>query len=207
MLYMVFRFFFCCIAMHHQWMFLLIWWESVLLPACEFGGEFAEQVRSGPAADIRRQGSSIMAEGGRCGRRSIGGRDTVTELTPVEGATDGGSTCQPTALTWGRGGGCSRSDNTESRGRGGREAVRQGAEKRHKQTQWMRGRQCTGICSTVIERVCVCEYMCLSPVVFAVLQQRVSVSAGTICTYVRVSADHSTSWDIVLQQRWDTTFH
>lgn len=110
-----------------------VWWE-LLLPACEFGGEFAEQVRGGPAASIGWQGSSVMTEGGRRGRRSIGGRYTVTELTPVKGAPDGGSTCQPTALTWGRGGGCSRSNNTESRGRGGREAVRQRAEERQTQT-------------------------------------------------------------------------
>ncbi len=152
-----FLIFFCCIAMHHQWMFLLIWWESLLLPACEFGGEFAEQVRSGPAADIRRQGSSIMAEGGRRGRRSIGGRDTVTELTPVEGATDGGSTCQPTALTWGRGGGCSRSDNTDESG--GREGGGETGSWEETETDSVNARQTVHWDMQHSVRACLCLWM------------------------------------------------
>lgn len=112
-----------------QCLLMFVW---LLLPACKFRGEFAEQVRSGPAAGIGRQGSGVMAEGGRCGRRSISGRYAVTELTPMESAPDGGSTGQPTALAWGRGGGGSRSHNTEGGGRGGGQAVGQRAEDRHK---------------------------------------------------------------------------
>lgn len=70
---------------------------SLLLPAGELRGEFAEEVGGGAAACVG-QGAGVMGEG-RGGGWGMGGCPALSELTPVEGAADGGASGQAGTLS------------------------------------------------------------------------------------------------------------
>lgn len=53
----------------------------------------------------------------------------------------------------------------------------------------------------ILERCKILSTLMLhSPVVLAILQQWVSISAGSVCTHIRVPSSHGTSRDVVLEK-------
>lgn len=47
----------------------------------------------------------------------------------------------------------------------------------------------------------------LSPVFLAILQQCVSISAGSVCTHIRVSSSHGTGRDVILEKESEIQNH